>query len=340
MHNRFELKKVLGRGSFSVVYKAFDNATKKSVAIKLIDKESFHLGRAEVDALKTVNNSDYFPKLVCSGQYEDYYMIAMQRLGPSLGALMKKEHFSLPEVADLGIRMTMALETLHEHHLIHRDLKLENIASHLKDKSKFYLIDFGLSKKYRDAKTKFHYPENRNHFFKGNLLFCSNNVLSGVQASRRDYVISLILILIFLVKRTLPWVKCLGSVETMIGQRTATTLEMLTEHLPEGIAQCYRYVMTLGFYQKPDYQRIINALRTVKDSTSHGLTKTICTHKRGKSTKSKKTSKVLKSITEYAIKNDYGLECSTIKMLAPGLSEQLRMKLRLQTSKTEFLDSF
>ena len=49
--------------------------------------------------------------------------------------------------------MLQILEGIHNRSVIHRDLKPENILIGLdKEASKFYLVDFGISKVYRDAK--------------------------------------------------------------------------------------------------------------------------------------------------------------------------------------------
>ena len=316
-----------------MVHKAIDNESKKSVAIKLIKKSQTHQFQAEVKALTAVKHSSYFPKLVCSGRYEDCYAIVMECLGPSVKEQAKMKQFSHTKILRLGVQLVNALEELHESNIIHRDLKLDNILTSRKDKSKFYLIDLGLSQVYRDAKTKFHYPERNNDIFKGNLLFCSNNVLSGVQASRRDDIISLMLILIFLAKNTLPWMKYLGSLQAMISKRIETTVEILTENLPDGLAQCYRYAIGLGFYHKPDYQWIIGILRSEERTFVKERVKHMSMPRRVKGKTSKKTTKVRKSVTEIETKNEYDMECSTIKMLAPEISKELRTIILLQKAK-------
>ena len=339
IEDRFQLVSQLGFGSFSVVHKALDTKTNKSVAIKVINKEHSKLFLAEAKALKSLSSSNCYPKLICSGPYSNSFAIVMQYLGPTVSIQMKKKAYPLPDIINIGMQMAKALEVLHENDLLHRDLKLENIATDRKDKSKFFLIDLGLASTYRDPKTKFHYPERSSDFFKGNLMFCSSNVLCGMQASRRDDIISLMLVLIYMVKGSLPWIKQLGSIEAMISKRTGTSLDMIIGGLPEGLAQCYRYAMTLGFYQKPDYEWIINTLKTVQDAFNLEKNKPVSSQKKSKHKKHRKTIKIRLSSTQNIIKGDYYAECSTIKMLAPEFTKEFRMKLNLQKSDTAFIDS-
>lgn len=57
----------------------------------------------------------------------------------------------------LAIQMIKRLEVLHSKNHIHRDIKPENFLMGMKEDSYIlYMIDFGLSKKFRDSKTRQH----------------------------------------------------------------------------------------------------------------------------------------------------------------------------------------
>ena len=58
------------------------------------------------------------------------------------------------------------------------------------------LIDFGLATKYRDSNNK--HLEQTGQSFNGNLAFCSKNALNFMTQSRRDDLISLNYILLYL----------------------------------------------------------------------------------------------------------------------------------------------
>jgi len=58
--DRYEVKRVLGRGSFGQVVMAFDNQTKETVSIKIIkNKRAFHeQAKIEIRLLQTMNQLD------------------------------------------------------------------------------------------------------------------------------------------------------------------------------------------------------------------------------------------------------------------------------------------
>ena len=62
--NRFQLKELLGNGSFASVHKARDKTTKRSVAIKLIEKKDQKLTSSEVSILAKLSGKEHFPKLI------------------------------------------------------------------------------------------------------------------------------------------------------------------------------------------------------------------------------------------------------------------------------------
>ena len=108
------------------------------------------------------------------------------------------------------------LETLHELGIVHRDLKPKNIMVNYKTQPELVLIDFGLSSKYLSQHMN-HIPFRNTKKILGTPLYASNNALLGkgtrksstllyyIEISRRDDIESLVYIMIFCLKGTLPW---------------------------------------------------------------------------------------------------------------------------------------
>jgi serine/threonine protein kinase len=90
------------------------------------------------------------------------------------------------------------LQYIHTHHFIHRDLKPSNIVMGTGSQTNLvYLIDFGLSKEYRDPNTRKHIPCNEGLGFIGTTTFASVNSHMGLELGRRDDLESLAYILFY-----------------------------------------------------------------------------------------------------------------------------------------------
>ena len=90
-----------------------------------------------------------------------YNIMVIDLLGPSLEDLFNycNRHFSLKTVCMLAKEMLLRLEYIHSKNYIHRDIKPDNFVLGLNEESNLiYLLDFGLSKRYRNPVTKAHIP--------------------------------------------------------------------------------------------------------------------------------------------------------------------------------------
>ena len=72
-------------------------------------------------------------------------------------------------------------------------------------KDVLYLIDFGLSKKYRDPKTMEHVKFINNRRLNGTARYASIHALEGYETSRRDDLEELCYVLIYFLNGHLPW---------------------------------------------------------------------------------------------------------------------------------------
>jgi serine/threonine protein kinase len=106
---------------------------------------------------------------------------------------------------------------MHNIGYIHLDLKPDNILIGSGDlqnpRSKMvYLIDFGISRKYREPDGT-HVPFRVDVPFTGNLVFSSVNSFLSYELSRRDDLESLMYLLTYLAIGNLPWI-CLMSAKS------------------------------------------------------------------------------------------------------------------------------
>mmetsp|Transcript_38949 Transcript_38949/g.37281 ORF Transcript_38949/g.37281 Transcript_38949/m.37281 type:complete len:174 (-) Transcript_38949:32-553(-) len=134
-----------------------------------------------------------------------------QQLGSSLKEIVetRKKYLTLSSVCHIGIQMLERLEAIHKLGFIHQDIKPDNIlvGSNSRQDSQsnlLYLVDYGLSESYLTYK-KIHRKKDKTSSFKGNLLFGSPNMFKKKVLSRRDDLISLVYMMLFLLDGKLPW---------------------------------------------------------------------------------------------------------------------------------------
>ena len=105
----------------------------------------------------------------------------------------------------MGIQLLERLKALHALGYVHNDLKPENMVVGHTDPSTIHLIDFGLATKFREEDNS-HIPKSQATIFNGNVLFASPHKAKLVTASRRDDILSMILVIAFLLNNCkLPW---------------------------------------------------------------------------------------------------------------------------------------
>ena len=161
------------------------------------------------------------------------------------------------------------MKWIHSKNLVHRDIKPDNFLIGINDPNVIYIIDFGLCKKYRSSKTGKHIlPKVDKNFF-GNIKFSSSNVIKGKEYSRRDDIISLGYMLIYFIKKGLPWDY------TYKAKITASKLFELTylkdtnacgnlfNGLPSEFKEFIKYAKTLKFEEEPNYSYLRSILNKI-----------------------------------------------------------------------------
>ena len=257
---KFRVLNHLSKGAFSDIYTGINIITKEKVAIKV--EERFKIEKfleAECYFIFSLKNVG-IPKVISFGHNKEYDILVMPLLGKSLHEMQINENynFEFKDICLIAIQVIERIQWVHSQKIIHRDIKPDNFLIGLNDPNILYLIDFGLSKKYRSSITGNHIKYNRVKKFVGSLRYASVNALKLREQSRRDDLESIGYMLIFLIKRSLPWdnikVENKRSSFYKISQfKQKLEPEILCRNLPKEFAEYIRYVKNLNFEEEPDY---------------------------------------------------------------------------------------
>lgn len=186
--------------------------------------------------------------------------MVMDFLGPSIGDLFffQNKQFSKETVLMLAIEMLNRIEFVHEKGFLHRDIKPENFVIGLNENSNtVYIIDFGLSKRYKDKNSNQHIPYRENRHLVGTIRYASINAHLGVEQSRRDDIESIGYLIVYLITGRLPWQskpdKGRGTVNKIMDKKLITPPEILCKNLDVEFSYFFHYCRNLKFEDRPDY---------------------------------------------------------------------------------------
>ena len=149
--NGYRLIERLGSGGMGSVYRAYHEAMKREVAVKILaldfadDPQYVARFNREAETLVQLEHPHIVP-IYDYGTYQKFSYIVMRLLmGGSLeDKLRQGQPFELAQVHRIFEQVTSALQYAHEQGIIHRDIKPNNVM--LDSAGYAYLTDFGIAK--------------------------------------------------------------------------------------------------------------------------------------------------------------------------------------------------
>lgn len=157
---RYELGEEIGRGAMAIVHRAYDPRLERHIAIKMLRpefareerhrryflSEAHAAGRLTHAGIVTVHDV---------GDDDGHPFMAMELLsGTTLQRTLDRDGW-LPaaEVVDIGLQLAEALDYAHEHGVVHRDIKPDNVVR-MDDGLGIKLADFGIARVRQAAATE------------------------------------------------------------------------------------------------------------------------------------------------------------------------------------------
>lgn len=151
INDRYEIIEKIGTGGMSDVYKALDTKLNRNVAIKVLkaefgENENFvSKFRVEAQAAAGLMHSNIV-NVYDVGEENDIHYIVMELVeGITLKKYIeKKARLTYKEAVSIAIQVSLGIEAAHSNHIIHRDIKPQNII--ISRDGKVKVTDFGIAK--------------------------------------------------------------------------------------------------------------------------------------------------------------------------------------------------
>lgn len=148
---RYEILKRIGSGGMADVYMAIDQKLNRKVAVKVlkpeyVDDEKFlKKFQTEAQAIASLTHPNIV-NIYDVGLEEGVNYIVMELAGGiTLKEYIKRKgRLSPQETVDISLQIASALSHAHNHHIIHRDIKPQNIL--ISDDGMIKVTDFGIAK--------------------------------------------------------------------------------------------------------------------------------------------------------------------------------------------------
>ncbi len=148
---RYRLEARLGAGGMGVVYAARHDVTGRAVAVKLLHPQGQHSDEViarfarEARTGAAIGHRNIVDVLDAGSLADGTPFLVMELLrGEALADRLCREHRLSPAAAgDIVLQAASALEALHEHGIIHRDVKTDNLF--VDEHGCVKLLDFGLA---------------------------------------------------------------------------------------------------------------------------------------------------------------------------------------------------
>ncbi|EPS98119.1 hypothetical protein FOMPIDRAFT_1080910, partial [Fomitopsis schrenkii] len=264
---RYHLLELVGEGSFGQVYRANDPLFHCDIAVKVeYDHDNIPSSQLENESniYRELKYSSGFPIVYGFGRADGMSYLAMDLLGPSLATLFHicGRRFSLKTTCNVGLQVVDRLEALHAKGYVHRDVKPENLViGDEQNMDTIYLVDLGLLTSYRDPYSGEHISEfhDDDDYLMGTPLYYSVNRHYGIPHTRRDDLISLLYLMLYLKRGSLPWQGRTSQV--MASMKVKAKIIQLCKGFPASFSVFAEYVTHLQFDSRPNYAHIRKLLR-------------------------------------------------------------------------------
>lgn len=205
--NKYLPTEIIGKGKFGTIYKGKNIRNGEHIAIKTEYPEQTLKHETKMLNYLYSNGCRDIPPVYWYGIHNlqnsliiPLYELSLEEYRELNYQMFSKDVF-LKKINQIMIKCIDILENIHYFYVLHRDIKPQNFMIHNKN---IFLIDFGLSTFFMDENGK-HVECSQKTCIIGTVNYISPNIHIGKSSSRRDDLISLGYIYMYLLSGSLPW---------------------------------------------------------------------------------------------------------------------------------------
>jgi serine/threonine protein kinase len=154
--DRYELRRLVGKGGMANVYEAVDRQFQRKVAVKVFKREDEEMLRRFIREARLMGSlrHEHLVPIIDTGQCQldgdtRYYIVMPLLDGGTLRARIRRSPLSLLETCRIVQDIASALDYIHCQGIVHRDIKASNVL--LNADGECYLTDFGIARITNDA---------------------------------------------------------------------------------------------------------------------------------------------------------------------------------------------
>jgi len=268
------IEDVINSGSFGEIYLGVCRSTGKKYAVKFEkireDKRNKGLFQ-EQEIMDRLTSTVLLPTSRLLTPVDNYLrreVLIMELLGPNMGQLLRlcDKRIPIDTILPIMQKMVRRLQEIHACGYLHKDVKPDNFCLGGPELKELYLIDFGLSRPYRDPQGN-HILEPAKGFV-GTPRYASRNCHSHKYLSRIDDLEAVGYVCLYLLHGSLPWqnikTKDKSHKHKMLFKAKSKFIDTLIEDdidtVPSAIRLFLIEVSKLHVFDDPDYDKLVSVL--------------------------------------------------------------------------------
>lgn len=191
------------------------------------------------------------------GEDKGYRFLVIEKLGYTLLEDLKTNGcFESTRAAWIGIELIKTIKQLHTRNILHSDIKPDNFMFD-QDGKKIFCVDFGITSSYQTIKGV--HKEQTYGTIAGTPTFLSLDCHNGSCRSRKDDIESLLYVLIYLMKGSLPWENAKNDKEGA-KIKSNTKIKDLCDSLPDKWQSMLLHIRSCDFKAMPEYDYYISQM--------------------------------------------------------------------------------